>query len=68
MLTRGRVPQDGCTPMYAAAEKGHEEVVQALERAGADKDAPNRVREGKGMDVGRTNGVCVSCWGLQHGC
>ena len=68
MLTWGRAPQDGCTPLYAAAQKGHEKVVQLLVKAGADKDAPMEVKEGTGLDIGRTNGVFVSCWGLQHGC
>jgi len=42
--------------------------VQILVKAGADKNAPAKVREGRVLDVGRTNGVCASCWGLQHGC
>ena len=62
------MPQHGWTPLYAAAFHGHLKVVQALEKAGADKDAPNKVREGRGGVVGRTNGVCVSFWGLQTGC
>ena len=71
-LTRGRAPQDGFTPLYVAAHLGHLEQVQALEKAGADKDAPANVREGRGGHVERTNGVCVcvcvSCWGLQQDC
>ena len=61
-------PQNGCTPLFIAACKGHEEMVQLLVKAGADKDAPMEVREGRVLDCGRTNDVCVSCWGLQHGC
>ena len=70
LLIRGRAPQNGRTPLYVAAEKGHLAVVEALEKAGADKDAPTEVREGRGGEVGRTNGVCVcvSFWGLQQGC
>jgi len=67
LLTRRRAPQGGATPVYKAAQEGHWEVVQRLVQAGADKDAPEEVREGRGLDVGRRNGVCVSCWGLQHG-
>ena len=68
MLTRGRVPQNGATPLFVAAQKGHDEVVQFLVQADADKDAPMEVTGVRGSDVGRTNGVCVSCLGLQHGC
>ena len=50
-----------------AAEEGHQEVVQLLVKVGANKDAPNEVTEGRELDVGRTNGVCASSWGLQHG-
>ena len=67
LLTRRRAPQNGCTPLYIAVQRGHAEVVQLLVKAGANKDAPDKVTEGRGLDVGRTNGVCVSCWGLQHG-
>jgi hypothetical protein len=67
LLTRGRAPQRGATPLFAAACEGDQEVVQLLVQAGANKDAPMKVKEGRGLDVGRTIGVCVSCWGLQHG-
>ena len=46
MLTRWRAPQMEWTPLHAAAFNGHLKVVQALEKAGANKDAPNEVREG----------------------
>jgi hypothetical protein len=65
MLTRRCAPQDGRTPLYSAAWKGHLAVVQFLVNADADKDAPKKVREGRGGDGGCTSGVCVSCWGLQ---
>ena len=55
MLMRGRAPQNGKTPLWVAAEKGNVDVVQLLVKAGADKNAPNNVREGR--DVGRTNDV-----------
>ena len=66
LLTRWRAPQHRSTPLYAAAANGHQEVVQLLVQADADKDAPNIVREGRVLDVGRTNDVCVSCWELRH--
>ena len=68
VLTRGRAPQGGRTPLFAAAIRGHRAVVEALVKAGANKDAQDKVREGRGGEVSRTNGVCVSFWGLQKGC
>ena len=45
-LTRGRAPQRVVTPLWGAAYNGHLEVVQFLVQADADKEAPNKVREG----------------------
>ena len=67
MLMRECAPQGGATPLYAAADKGHDKVVQLLVKEGANKDAPIQVTEGRGLDVGRTNDVFLSCWGSQHG-
>ena len=68
VLMLGGAPQLRRTPMFMAARKGHLAVVQFLLQVDADKDTPHVVREGRGGDVRRTKGVCVSCWGLQHGC
>jgi len=46
LLTRGSAPQDGVTPLWAAAFQGHDAVVQFLVQENADKDAPSKVREG----------------------
>ena len=45
-LTRGRAPQRGITPLWAAAHMGNLEVVQVLVQADANKEAPDQVREG----------------------
>ena len=48
VLTRRRAPQDGCTPLHAAAARGHLAVVQVLVDAGADTDAKNVVSQRRG--------------------
>jgi len=54
VLTRGSVPQNGETPLHIAAGRGHLPVVRVLVDAGADKNAPRKVIEGRGGDVGHT--------------
>ena len=48
LLTRGRAPQTGNTPLLAAALKGHLEVVQFLVQKEADTEASDKVRQGRG--------------------
>ena len=55
LLTRWRAPQGGFTSLHNAALHGHLEVMEALVKAGMNKDSPDQVREGRGGDVGRTN-------------
>ena len=53
VLTRGRAPQEGRTPLYIAVEKSHLAVVKVLVAKGADTNAAEKVRERRGGDVGR---------------
>ena len=46
-LTGIRIWQDGETPLDLAAEEGHKEIVGALMKAGADKEAKEEVRWGR---------------------
>ena len=46
VLTRGRAPQDGETPLHKAAGAVHLEVARALLLAGADITAKKWVSEG----------------------
>ena len=62
VLTWRRAPQNGCTALYIAAGNGHDAVVQTLCREGADKSTPNKVGDGRGWDVERTNGVYFWLW------
>jgi hypothetical protein len=43
-----RAPQDGETPLYKAARKGHFEVAKLLVQANADMNFKNKVTEGRG--------------------
>ena len=40
----GCAPQDGATPLWIAAQEGQEEVAQVLLKAGANREAKNKVR------------------------
>ena len=62
VLTWGCAPQNGATPLWIAAQFGHDAVVQTLCRAGADKNTPEKVIEGRGEEVERTNSVCFWLW------
>ena len=59
-MTRGRAPQDGETPLYAAARQGHDAVVLFLVEKGADVTAKDRVSErrvgGERKGVGERRG------------
>jgi uncharacterized protein YcfL len=57
VLTRSRAPQDGHTPLWTAAHRGHFAVVELLLAKGADKDAPNKVRDMRGWVLERSKGV-----------
>ena len=48
-LTYGVALQNGHTPLYIAAWKGHLEVAQLLLDSGANKEAKNEVRGGGAM-------------------
>jgi hypothetical protein len=50
VLTWKRAPQDRETPLYEAAAYGHLPAVRALVQAGADKNAPRKVIEGRGRE------------------
>jgi len=43
-----RAPQDGETPLFKAARKGHFEVAQLLVQANADMHFKKKVTEGRG--------------------
>ena len=51
MLTRGCAPQDGFTPLHAAAMGGYVELARLLLEAGADITATNDV-SGRSMGDG----------------
>ena len=68
LLTRGRAPQRGATPLYAAAQGGHLGVVKLLVQADANMDASNEVREGVQGMLGAHTVFVSFCWGLQQRC
>ena len=45
LLTRERAPQNGVTPLYAAAHNGHDKVVRFLLEEGVDVTAKTKVSE-----------------------
>ena len=47
-MNTGGAPQDGLTPLHAAAAKNYAEAVSFLVDAGADITASDKVREGRG--------------------
>jgi len=50
MLTWGREPQGGRTPLWVAAQQGEEAATQVLLLAGANKEAKDEVRAKRGGD------------------
>ena len=52
LAERCRVPQEGATPLHAAAGGGHTAVVELLLAAGADKEAQDEVRGGGVVECG----------------
>ena len=53
ILTRGRAPQTGWTPLHKAVARGHLEMARALLLAGANVAAKDKVSEGGGEAKGR---------------
>ena len=55
VVTRGRAPQEGVTPLSIAAREGHLKVARALLQAGADITKKDNVSErrvgGKGQRI-----------------
>jgi len=47
MLTRGRAPQDGNTPLHIVVHEGKEDSVRYLLHTRADVNAKNNVRGGR---------------------
>jgi hypothetical protein len=48
----GGAPQDGHTPLFFAALRGHVEVAQVLLEAGANKEAKDEVMMSRGGEGG----------------